>query len=126
LTKGNPRIDIVLAGFFGGLAVYAGANAAHGMTDPQAIGWLKTASQYAAVHGVALLALAALERTGFQLVRGTRVLFAVGVCLFSGALVALAYGAPRWMGIVAPVGGVALMIGWLLVLFAGVRNHTAE
>jgi uncharacterized membrane protein YgdD (TMEM256/DUF423 family) len=34
--------------------------------------------------------------------------------MFSGSLYALTFGAPRGIGIVTPVGGIALIIGWLL------------
>ena len=39
--------------------------------------------------------------------------FVVGIVLFSGSLYALALGAPRWLGAVTPLGGVAFIIGWL-------------
>ena len=39
--------------------------------------------------------------------------FAVGIVLFSGSLYALALGAPRWVGIVTPFGGIAFVAGWL-------------
>jgi len=32
--------------------------------------------------------------------------------LFCGSLYALALGAPRWIGAVTPVGGLALIAGW--------------
>ena len=40
-------------------------------------------------------------------------LFLVGSVLFPGALYALAFGGPRWMGAVAPIGGAAFILGWL-------------
>jgi uncharacterized membrane protein YgdD (TMEM256/DUF423 family) len=36
--------------------------------------------------------------------------------LFSGSLYALALGAPRWVGIATPFGGVLFMIGWGLLV----------
>ena len=35
---------------------------------------------------------------------------------------ALALGAPRWLGMVAPVGGVALILGWLAFAGAAIRS----
>ena len=40
-------------------------------------------------------------------------LFLVGSVVFPGALYALAFGGPRWMGAVAPIGGAAFILGWL-------------
>ncbi len=118
--------DVALAALVGLLSVAFGAFAAHGMSDPKAIEWLKTASQYAAVHALAVLGVAGLARGGFKIIRGTSEAFLVGVLLFSGSLVAMAFGAPRWLGAVTPVGGLAFMVGWVLVLVAGVISKPAE
>jgi uncharacterized membrane protein YgdD (TMEM256/DUF423 family) len=39
--------------------------------------------------------------------------FALGIVLFSGSIYALALGAPRWIGIITPFGGLAFLIGWM-------------
>jgi len=38
----------------------------------------------------------------------------IGIVLFSGSLYLLTFGAPRFMGIITPVGGLALIAGWVL------------
>jgi len=38
--------------------------------------------------------------------------------LFSGSLYALALGAPRMIGVLTPLGGVAFIAGWLLIGYA--------
>jgi len=43
------------------------------------------------------------------------VLFGAGIVGFSGAIYALTFGAPRALGMVAPIGGVAFMLGWVCV-----------
>ncbi|HTE04824.1 MAG TPA: DUF423 domain-containing protein, partial [Planctomycetota bacterium] len=49
-------------------------------------------------------------------------LFLGGVVLFSGSLYALALGGPAaWLGPVTPIGGLALIAGWV-VLALGVRG----
>ena len=40
-------------------------------------------------------------------------LLAAGIVLFSGSLYALALGAPRSLGAVTPLGGLALILGWI-------------
>ena len=40
-------------------------------------------------------------------------LFIAGVLVFSGSLYALALDAPRALGMITPVGGLALILGWL-------------
>jgi uncharacterized membrane protein YgdD (TMEM256/DUF423 family) len=43
------------------------------------------------------------------------VLFAAGIVFFSGSIYAMTFGAPRWLGMVAPVGGLGFMLGWACV-----------
>ncbi|MFN9032979.1 MAG: DUF423 domain-containing protein, partial [Alphaproteobacteria bacterium] len=38
--------------------------------------------------------------------------FLTGSVIFAGSLYAMAFGAPRWMGSVTPIGGVLFLIGW--------------
>ena len=45
-------------------------------------------------------------------------LWAAGTVLFSGSLYALALGGPRWLGPVTPLGGAALIAGWVLAAAA--------
>ncbi|HTU01958.1 MAG TPA: DUF423 domain-containing protein, partial [Candidatus Sulfotelmatobacter sp.] len=47
-------------------------------------------------------------------------LWIAGTALFSGSLYALALGGPRWLGPVTPVGGAALIAGWVLAAAAAV------
>jgi uncharacterized membrane protein YgdD (TMEM256/DUF423 family) len=45
--------------------------------------------------------------------RAAGALLLAGIVLFSGSLYALALGAPKWLGMVTPFGGLALVLGWL-------------
>ena len=40
------------------------------------------------------------------------VALALGVLLFSGSLYALALGAPRWLGMLTPIGGLLWLLAW--------------
>jgi uncharacterized membrane protein YgdD (TMEM256/DUF423 family) len=100
------RIVTVLAALPGAVAVAAGAFAAHGVSG-QAAEWLKTGGHYQLIHAVA--ALVALRM-------GERIspwLFVAGGALFAGTLYAMAFGGPRWLGAITPIGGVALIAGWV-------------
>ena len=39
--------------------------------------------------------------------------------MFSGSLYALVLTGQRWLGAVTPIGGVALIAGWILVMVEG-------
>ena len=49
-----------------------------------------------------------------------------GTVLFSGSLYLLALGGPRWLGPVTPLGGLALLAGWLLLALAALRGRRTE
>jgi uncharacterized membrane protein YgdD (TMEM256/DUF423 family) len=106
----------VLAAISGGLAVAAGAYGAHGATG-EAAEWLRTGSHYQLVHAVAALAL--LARPGGVWAGW---LFVAGGALFAGTLYAMAFGGPRWLGAVTPIGGLGLIAGWAVVAVSAWRG----
>ncbi|WP_230480624.1 DUF423 domain-containing protein [Sphingomonas sp. Leaf21] len=96
----------VLAALSGAIAIAAGAFGAH-RAEGIAVEWLKTGGQYQLIHAVA--ALVALRMDA----RGVAWAFVVGGAIFAGSLYAMAFGAPRWLGAVTPIGGTILIVGWL-------------
>jgi uncharacterized membrane protein YgdD (TMEM256/DUF423 family) len=96
---------ITCAAVSAALAIAAGAFGAHGVTGREAE-WLRTGGLYQLVHAVTALVVMRLDRR----VAG---LLLVGAAVFAGSLYAMAFGAPRWLGTVTPVGGVMMIAGWL-------------
>jgi uncharacterized membrane protein YgdD (TMEM256/DUF423 family) len=45
-------------------------------------------------------------------------LFLAGVVIFSGSLYAMGLGAPRWLGAITPIGGLAFLTGWAVLAWA--------
>lgn len=99
------------------VATALGAYASHAAAlAPAALESLKTGIDFQFFHALGLLGLAlVLERRadGRVLVLGTLAV-AVGVVLFCGGVYASSLGGPRVIARLAPVGGVALIIGWLV------------
>ena len=133
---------ICLGAVLAGLAVAAGAFAAHGLdrrfveqyagqtrevagvTVSAAQKYLadfKTAAEYQMYHALALIAVGLLART-----KPSRALtvagwsFVGGIVLFSGCLSVLTLTGQRWLGAIVPLGGVLFLIGWA-ALAADVR-----
>ena len=104
-----------LIGLAGVSAVVFGAFGAHalrGTIDEAALATWHTGVEYHFWHALALLVAA----TGLPQGRGRTVamtLFGLGIVLFSGSLCALALGAPRMVGVITPVGGVAFIAAWI-------------
>lgn len=101
-------------GIAGASAVLLGAFGAHAlrqMLDESQRGLWHTAVEYHAWHALALALAVGLGRGRSR--RVVVVAFTLGIVLFSGSLYALALGAPRWTGIITPLGGLAFVTGWI-------------
>lgn len=109
---------IGLAGLSGAMAVTAGAFGAHGASG-KAVEWLQTGGTYQLVHAAAAVAVVAVLREGG---RGPALTMLVGALIFAGTLYAMALGAPRWFGAITPIGGAAMIAGWLRVAWVGMRS----
>jgi uncharacterized membrane protein YgdD (TMEM256/DUF423 family) len=103
------------------LAVILGAFGAHGLQnrlDDYSRGVYEKAVLYHFLHAMGILIVAVLGRTGTFPEAGVDTvcwfLFA-GILLFSGSLYLLAVTGTRALGMVTPFGGVAFIIGWLLL-----------
>ncbi|HZZ20562.1 MAG TPA: DUF423 domain-containing protein [Opitutaceae bacterium] len=121
----HHRVALAWAGVLGATGVILGAFGAHALKGSLDASGMRdvwdTASRYQLVHAAALAGLAAWLKTpspGSAAAAWTVRLWAAGVILFSGSLYFLALGAPRWTGAVTPLGGVALIAGWVLAVIA--------
>lgn len=118
------RRDLALAAAAGFLSVAFGAFAAHG-AHGKAADWLHTAGLYAGLHALAVIGCLALAARGLAGLGAARAAFLVGILVFSGSLVAMAFGAPRWFGAITPIGGLAFLAGWGLLAVSALRKPSA-
>jgi uncharacterized membrane protein YgdD (TMEM256/DUF423 family) len=115
------RTFMLLAAIFGFLGVAIGAFGAHGLAahfaaNPGSEDTYHTATQYQMYHALALLGVGILARESQnRLLRTSGYLFAVGIIFFSGSLYLLSVLNLRFMGAVAPIGGVAFLAGWACI-----------
>jgi len=108
----------------GALAVALGAFGAHGLKERLAVDRLEifeVGVRYQMYHALALLLVATMLRTTPEAAQRPTLCFVVGTIIFSGSLYALALGAPRWFGAITPLGGLALIGGWITLALAA-RN----
>jgi uncharacterized membrane protein YgdD (TMEM256/DUF423 family) len=115
----NRRLWMTLAAASGFVGVAAGAFGAHGMSDPTAKELMRTGSTYEFVHALAAILASTFMRAGADGARVAPAFFLSGTALFSGSLYALALGAPHWVGIATPVGGVLFLVGWAVLAWSG-------
>ena len=99
-------------------AVLSGAFGAHALKETlsahDSIQIWETAVRYQMWHALALLMLSMIPGPQF-IPTMTGPCFVVGSLLFSGSLYGLALDGPKWLGPVTPLGGLCLIIGWLLL-----------
>ncbi len=99
------------------LGVGLGAFATHGLKgrlSSELLAAFEVGVRYQMYHALALLAVAwAWSRWPRTEITAAGWLFLAGIVLFSGSLYLLALTGSRPLGIITPVGGVLLIIGWL-------------
>jgi uncharacterized membrane protein YgdD (TMEM256/DUF423 family) len=107
------RLVPTLAALNGALAVTFGTAGAHLIQDPVAKGWLTTASTFQIAHAAAALGVLALvpDRLGRWLALG----LSIGAFIFATTLGLMAFGYPRWLGAVTPVGGTLMLLSWVIL-----------
>jgi len=108
----------------GALAVIAGAFGAHGLRgriDDHAMEIFGTAVQYQMYHALALVAVGVLGISTKALSSAGRIAgwaYLIGTMVFSGSLYGLALSGMSWLGAITPLGGVALIAGWIALAVA--------
>ena len=100
------------------IATVGGALGSHVLTslDERSLHSFETAVQFQFLHGLALIALVlvGLRGIGGRWLWAAAWLIAAGTLLFSGTIYAKTFGASPGVVSMAPYGGVAIMLGWLV------------
>jgi uncharacterized membrane protein YgdD (TMEM256/DUF423 family) len=122
----DARKTLAIAGALLALATVLGAFGAHALKahlPADRLQVYETAVRYHFLHSLGLLAIGILLRSmDGELLRWSAILVLAGVILFSGSLYLLTFGAPRFMGVVTPIGGLALIGGWILFAVTVLRQ----
>ena len=118
------KIFLAIAGWLGALSVASGAFAAHALKDSLTVKALEiweTATKYQMYHALALI-LVALLLTRTEIASTSLNIagwaFIIGIVLFSGSLYAVSLTGIKWLGAITPLGGLALIIGWICIAIA--------
>ena len=128
---------IALGALLAGIAVITGAFAAHGMDKfcvkkygdkpavsiagmEQPISYkrlndFKTGARYQMYHALGLIAIGLLLRhQSGKTLHAAAFCFLFGILLFSGCLYALVFTGIKFLGAIVPIGGVLMILGWVL------------
>lgn len=114
----TPKSYLRLAALSGFVSVAVGAFAAHGVHETRPAELLKTGALYEMTHALAVFAAFAVARVTGRSGGLAAGLFLLGTLVFSGTLYAMAFGGPRILGAITPIGGVAFLAGWLALAWS--------
>lgn len=109
-----------------GIGVVLGAFGAHGLktrVTPDLLTIFETGVRYHMYHALALLAVSwASTRWTSPWITTSGWLFLVGILVFSGSLYLLTLTGARWWGAMTPLGGLALIGGWMCLALGALRG----
>ena len=112
---------IVAGSIFAALSVLFGAFGAHGLKARLSLEYLaifETAVRYQMYHalGLVLMGISGFHLPDYLIYLPSYFLI-FGVVIFSGTLLTLVLTDLKWLGAITPIGGLSLIIGWLLFAY---------
>ena len=117
---------LALAGFLLAIATALGAFGTHALQPvlPTArFAVFETGVSYQFFHALGLLGIGVLRRDHDSgALRWAARLILIGMLFFCGSLYSIALAGPKWLGMVAPIGGTAFMAAWLVFGIAAWRS----
>ncbi len=121
------KFFLISASISGILAVSLGAFGAHALKAKlEASGYLETyqtAVAYQFYHTLALLAISFFAtRVESQWLHYAGYSMIAGIFVFSGSLYILCFTGIKMLGAVTPLGGLAFIAGWFLLLMTAIKN----
>ena len=115
------RILLIIGSLFAAFSVLLGAFGAHGLKNRlsmEDLAIFETAVRYQMYHalGILLMGVASFYLTE-KLISIPAYFLILGIIIFSGSLFLLVFTNLRWFGAITPIGGLCLIIGWLLLAY---------
>jgi uncharacterized membrane protein YgdD (TMEM256/DUF423 family) len=104
------------------VAVALGAFGAHSLRtrlSAEMLNIFEVGVRYQMYHALGLIAVAwAITRWPERNLNGAGWAFIIGIIIFSGSLYLLSLTGMRWFGAITPVGGLAFLIGWAILIWS--------
>lgn len=122
------KLFIIAGAINGFLAVAFGAFGAHALKERLSEKYLavwETAVQYQMFHALALVAIGILMSSkllgSVPSLSAAGYLILAGIVIFSGSLYVLSLTGIGILGAITPIGGVAFLAGWIMLIVAAVK-----
>ena len=122
---------LITGAVLGTLAIILGAFAAHGLkalVNNEAIASFETGVRFHLYHAFLLLILGGTSFVNFKMKKVIFYLIIVGLIFFSGSIYGLATNELssfdfRRIALITPVGGLLLIMAWVMMLIGIIRNE---
>jgi len=120
------KLFLIIGAINAMLAVALGAFGAHGLEGKISEKYLevwKTGVQYQMFHAMGLFVIAFLlsKIPQSSLLTASGWIMFAGIVLFSGSLYVLSTSGIKVLGAITPLGGVAFIVAWILIVVAAVK-----
>ena len=122
------KLFIIAGAINGFLAVAFGAFGAHALKEKLSEKYLaiwETAVQYQMFHALALIAVGILMSSKLigpvSTLNTAGYLILAGIILFSGSLYVLSLTGVGVLGAITPIGGVAFLVGWVMIIITAAK-----
>jgi uncharacterized membrane protein YgdD (TMEM256/DUF423 family) len=117
----TSKLAGTIGALLGALAVSLGAFGAHALRshlEARDLEIYETAVRYQMFHAFALFGAAWLLSRNLPYAAPAAWAFIAGIAIFCGSLYLMVATGQRWLGAVTPLGGLAFIVGWLLLALA--------
>lgn len=118
LSKTSRNL-IIIGAISGFLSISFGAFGAHAIKQWMSVDLMaiyQTAVSYQIYHSLGLILIALVyQHQQNTLIKTAGWLMLAGIIIFSGSLYTLSLTDTRWLGAITPVGGILLLLAWLLL-----------
>jgi uncharacterized membrane protein YgdD (TMEM256/DUF423 family) len=115
-------ISGAIAAFVGVALGAFGAHSLRTKLSPEMLNIFEVGVRYQMYHALALLAVAwGISRWPQSNLNAAGWAFIAGIIIFSGSLYILSIFGIRWLGAITPIGGLAFLIGWAILVWSAAR-----
>ncbi|MEK4027667.1 MULTISPECIES: DUF423 domain-containing protein [Bacillaceae] len=120
------KLFIIIGAINAFLSVALGAFGAHGLegkVEPKYLEIWKTGVQYQMFHalGMVLVGILIGQVQFSSMLNWSGWMMLIGTVIFSGSLYALTLSGIKVLGAITPIGGVAFLVGWVLLVLAAIK-----
>ncbi|KZR57639.1 DUF423 domain-containing protein [Pseudobacillus badius] len=120
------KLFIIIGAINAFLSVALGAFGAHGLegkVEPKYLEIWKTGVQYQMFHAMGMIAVGILmgQVQASSMLNWSGWMMLIGTVIFSGSLYALTLSGVKVLGAITPIGGVAFLVGWVLLIVAAMK-----